>query len=54
MSGKIKARQDRVPKRRNLIVKDMLTRGGGGMHKDRRDKRNRRANEWRRDLDFDA
>lgn len=50
MSDKIKIRQEKLPKRRNLIVKDMLTRGGAGVHKDRRDKRNRRANEWRQDL----
>lgn len=50
MSDKIKARQQNMPKRRSLIIKDMLTRSGGGVHKDRRDKRNRRANEWRRDL----
>jgi hypothetical protein len=38
-----------LPKRRNLIVKDMVLRNGGGKHRDKRCKRqnNPKRQEWR-------
>ncbi len=50
---KFKAQQERTPKRRHSILKEASMHGGMGPRRERRDKRNRRANEWRSDLDSD-
>lgn len=49
MSDKIKPRQQKLPKQRNLIVRDMIQRNGGGVHRDKRDKRQGNPNrqDWR-------
>lgn len=56
MGGKIKHRQQvdasrhQAPKKRSLVIKDMIQRGGGGEHQD---KRERRVNNPKRVRDFD-
>jgi hypothetical protein len=57
MGGKIKPRQQseasrhQAPKKRSLVIKDMITRGGGGSHQDKREKR--ANNPKRREVEFD-
>ena len=50
MSDKIKHRQEKLPKRRNLIVKDMITRAPETHMRDRREHRAKDAkNHWSRE-----
>jgi len=46
MGSKIKPRQQKKP--RSLIIKDMITRGGAGPMRDRRERRpkDKRNNHW--------
>jgi hypothetical protein len=50
MGAKFGHRQSRKPNKvRSILVKEMLLNNKGGPHKDKRDKRSKRDNQWRSD-----
>ena len=59
MGGKIKPRQQndasrhQAPKKRSLVIKDMIQRGGAGPHQDKREKRSTNPKRMRDFEDFD-